>query len=276
MASPQELATAAADEIAERSGAANHEAVVVLGSGWTDALDSLGDVVWRTRAESITGFVAATAPGHAGDMMSVDLEGHRILVFSGRTHLYEGHGVDAVVHPIRTAAAAGCRTAVLTNANGSLRDDWDTGTCMIIADHLNLSSTSPLVGAEFVDLTECWSPRLNVLAAAADPELESGVYAMLAGPHYQTVAEAKMLRTLGADVVGMSAVLESIASRAAGMENLGLSVVTTIELDRNGEHPTLNDPDKVVEIAAASATRLGGIIRTVLVQVLASAQGAAR
>src|SRR5665811_1847052 len=276
MASPKELATAAADEIAECSGAASHEAVVVLGSGWTDALDSLGDVVWHTRAESITGFVAATAPGHAGEMASLDLEGHRILVFSGRTHLYEGHGVDAVVHPIRTAAAAGCRTAVLTNANGSLRDEWGACTGIAIPDRLNLASASPLVGAEFVDLTDCWSPRLNALAAVADPELESGVYAMLAGPHYQTVAEAKMLRTLGADVVGMSAVLESIASRAAGMENLGLSVVTTVELDHNGEHPTLNDPDKVIEIASISATRLGGIIRTVLVQVLASAQGEAR
>ena len=115
-----------------------------------------------------------------------------------------------------------------------------------------------------------------MLAAAADRELTSGIYAMLGGPHYQTVAEAKMLRTLGADVVGMSAVLESIASRAAGMENLGLSVVTTIELDHNGEHPILNDPEKVVQIAAASAIRLGDIIRTVLVQDLASAQGAAR
>src|SRR5665811_503222 len=150
MASPKELATAAADEIAECSGAASHEAVVVLGSGWTDALDSLGDVVWHTRAESITGFVAATAPGHAGEMVSLDLEGHRILVFSGRTHLYEGHGVDAVVHPIRTAAAAGCRPAVLTNTKGSLREYWRTGSCMIMGDHLNLSFTSPLVGAEFV------------------------------------------------------------------------------------------------------------------------------
>src|SRR5665811_9165 len=275
MASKQ-LAQQAADDIAKLSGAANHEAVVVLGSGWTDALDSLGDAVWRTPAESITGFIAATAPGHTGELVSVDLEGHRILVLSGRTHLYEGHGVDAVVHPIRTAAAAGCRIAVLTNANGSLRDDWGTGTGMIIADHLNLSFTSPLVGAEFVDLPACWSPRLNARAASADPELASGVYAMLRGPHYQTVAEAMMLRTLGADVVGMSAVLESIASRAAGMENLGLSVVTTVELDRNGEHAALNDPDKVVEIAAASATRLGDIIRTVLVQDLASAQGGAR
>ena len=264
----EDLALEAAQAIAAGSGAARHAAVVVLGSGWAAALAALGEICWRMPAGSLPGFHAPTAVGHAGEVCSLDLDGHRVLVLSGRTHLYEGHGTAAVAHGVRTAAAAGARTAVLTNANGSLRSDWPPGTGVVLTDHLNLTAMSPLVGARFVDLTRCWSPHLATAALATDPALVAGTYAMLPGPHYQSLAESRMLRSFGADVVGMSAVLEAIAACALGMSTLGLSVVTTVELDDNGEHPALNDPDEVVEIAAASATRLGAVIRTTLASEL--------
>jgi purine-nucleoside phosphorylase len=187
------------------------------------------------------------------------LDGVRVLAVLGRTHLYEGRGVAPVVHVIRTAAAAGCRLAVLTNANGSLRPQWPTGTGVLIVDHLNLTGRSPLVGARFVDLTDAWCPRWRERARAVEDSLVEGVYAMLPGPHYQTLAETRALRTVGADVVGMSTVLEAIAARELGMELLGLSVVTTVE--GTGE-PV--DGEEVVRMAAAAATRLGGVIAKVL------------
>jgi purine-nucleoside phosphorylase len=182
-----------------------------------------------------------------------------VLAFLGRTHLYEGHGAAATVHAVRTAAAAGCRTAVLTNANGSLRPEWAPGTGVVVRDHLNLSGETPLVGPRFVDLTDLYTPAMRAAARAADPGLVEGVYVMLRGPHYETLAEARMLRTLGADVVGMSTVLEAVAAREAGMALLGLSIVTAVEAVE-----TPIDPEEVVRVAAAAATRTGNVIAAVL------------
>ena len=252
-------ADAAAAVIAERTGVARHDALVVLGSGWTAEADALGGCRGELSMADLPGFVVPVAPGHAGLVRSYDLDGNAVLALLGRTHLYEGHGPAAVVHGVRTAAAAGCRTAVLTSANGSFRPEWALGTGVVLADHLNLTAVSPLVGPQFVDLTDCWSPRLRALAHRADPQLVDGVYAMLPGPHFETAAEAAMLRRLGADVVGMSTVLEAIAARASGMELLGLSVVTATEA--TGE--TL-DADEVVRVAAAAAGRLGAVLATVL------------
>jgi purine-nucleoside phosphorylase len=175
-----------------------------------------------------------------------------VLAFTGRTHLYEGHGVDAVVHATRTAAALGCTTAVYTNANGAFREDWRPGTCMVVADHLNLTARSPLRGARFVDLTAAYSPRLRALARHHGPDLVEGVYAMLRGPHYETGAEGAMLRLFGADAVGMSTVLEVIAARELGLEVLALSMVTVTEGLDTGIEPTA-----VVEVAARAAAALG-------------------
>ncbi|MGH1564450.1 purine-nucleoside phosphorylase [Mumia sp. DW29H23] len=268
-----ERALAAAAEIAAGSGVPLHDAVVVLGSGWTGALESIGDPTWVVPAADLAGFLPPTAPGHAGEVASVPLRTDHgvvahVLVLSGRTHLYEGHGTAAVAHGVRTGAAAGARVCVLTNANGSLRPEWPTGTGVLIADHLDLAAVSPLAGGEFVDLTDCWSSRLRAVARELDCGLVEGTYAMLRGPEYQTVAELRMLRTLGADVVGMSTVLEAIAARAVGMDVLGISVVTTTELDEHGEHPELNDPDAVVAAAAESATGLGSTIHSILTAVL--------
>jgi purine-nucleoside phosphorylase len=190
------------------------------------------------------------------------LDDKRLLIFLGRTHLFEGHGVAQVAHAVRVATAAGCHTVILTNANGSLRADWAPGTGVVISDHLNLTGTSPLIGANFVDLTDLYASDLRQLAREIDPTLVEGVYAMLPGPHYETQAEARMLRAVGADVLGMSTVLEAIAARAAGMRVLGLSVVTAVEI---GGPPL--DPDEVVRIATTAATRLGGTIARVVSRI---------
>ena len=156
--------------------------------------------------------------------------GRRVLCFLGRTHLYEGHGPGPVAHPIRTAAAAGCRTAILTNANGSFRSDWTAGTPMLIRDHLNLAAATPLEGPASSTSPARGAPAARAGPLPRRPVHRGGLHVLLPGPHYETRAEALMLRDLGADVVGMSTVLEAIAARERGMELLGISVVTALEL----------------------------------------------
>jgi purine-nucleoside phosphorylase len=256
---PAALAASAGAVIAEQTGVPRHDAVVVLGSGWGVAADDLGVPVAELSWTELPGFVPPAAPGHAGVLRSTDLGGLRVLVFLGRTHLFEGHGPGPVAAAVRTAAATGARVAVLTNASGSLRPDWSPGTGALIADHLNLTGVSPVRGARFVDLTECWSPRLRAEARRTDPSLVDGVYAMMTGPSVQTGAETVMLRTLGADLVGMSTVIEAIAAREVGLELLGLSATTTVE----GTGEAL-DPDQVVAVGEQTARRLGPLIAAVL------------
>lgn len=261
---PYDVAREAARALADRTGVARHDAVVVLGSGWSGAADALGETVAELAAADLPGFLPPVAPGHAGRLRSTRLGGLALLVVLGRTHLYEGHGPAPVVHAVRTAAAAGCRTAVLTNASGAIRQDWPPGTGVVLRDHLDLAAASPLTGPRFVDLTDAYAPRLRRLAAEADADLVEGVYAILRGPHFETVAEARMLRTLGADLIGMSTVPEVIAARELGLDVLGLSVVTAVEPLTEGAPGV--DADEVLRVAAASATRLGRIIATVLLR----------
>ena len=256
------LAADAAAAVADRTGVPRHSAAVVLGSGWSVAADQLGRLVAEVRTTELPGFLAPVAPGHPGLLRSYDLDGIPVLAFLGRTHLFEGHGrehVAAVAHAVRTAAAAGATVAVLTNASGSLRPEWAPGTGVLISGHLNLSWVSPLVGARFVDLTDCWSPRLRALAQAEDASLVEGTYAMMTGPSVQTAAETRMLRVMGADLIGMSTVLEAIAARDVGLELLGISATTTIE----GSGEAL-DPEAVVAVGEDTARRLGPVIANVL------------
>jgi purine-nucleoside phosphorylase len=248
-------ARSAARRIAELTGVPTHRALVVLGSGWGPAADAFGEPVATLPMREVTGFLAPTAEGHRGTIASYDVEGVATLVLSGRTHLYEGHGLVPVVHGIRTAAATGCTTAVLTNANGSLRAGWEVGRAVLVRDHLNLTATSPVVGARFVDLTDCWSPRLRALARELDPSLAEGVYAWLPGPHYETRAEGEFVRRMGADLIGMSTVPEAIAARECGLEVVGLSTVTAVEGDDAGI-----DPSEVVAVAEATAARMGPLL----------------
>jgi purine-nucleoside phosphorylase len=261
---PYDMAREAAVRLAERTGVERHDALVVLGSGWAGAADALGEVVVELDVRELPGFLPPVAQGHAGRLRSTRLGDLALLVVLGRTHLYEGFGPGPVVHAVRTAAAAGCRTTVLTNASGAIRQDWRPGTGVVLRDHLDLAAAGPLVGPRFVDLTAAYAPRLRRLARETDPDLAEGVYAILRGPHFETVAEARMLRTLGADLVGMSTVPEVIAARELGLDVLGLSVVASVEPLEYGAPGV--DADEVVRVAAAAATRLGQIIATVLLR----------
>ena len=225
---PMTSAAAAAAALAAATGIVQHDVALVLGSGWAPAADALGEPDAEIQLAELPGFRAPVVAGHGGTIRSVLVGDRHALVFLGRTHLYEGAGVAVVVHAVRTAAAAGVRAILLTNAAGGLRDGMRPGQSVIISDHLNLTATSPLVGAQFVDLTDLYSPRLRALASRIDPNLQEGVYAQLPGPHFETPAEIRMLRTMGADLVGMSTVLEAIAARQVGMEVFGLSLVTNL------------------------------------------------
>jgi purine-nucleoside phosphorylase len=259
--SPDALAAEAARAIHDRTGVGEHDVAVILGSGWAPAVGQLGDPVAVVPMTELPGFTAPTAEGHGGQVLSLHVGDHRVLVFVGRIHAYEGHELRHVVHPVRTACAAGVQTMVLTNAAGGLRDDYTVGQPVLISDHLNLTARSPLVGAQFVDLTDAYSPRLRALAREIDPSLAEGVYAALPGPHYETPAEIRMLRTLGADLVGMSTVHETIAARAAGAQVLAVSLVTNLAAGMTGK--PLSHAE-VLEAGRQSATRMGSLLGGVI------------
>lgn len=259
---PAADAAAAARDIASASGTATHDIALVLGSGWVPAVDMLGETAAEFPATQIHGFPPPGVAGHAGTIRSVVMgNGSRALVFLGRTHLYEGRGVEPVVHGVRTAAAAGCRAIVLTNGCGGLNPDWAPGTPVLISDHINLTATSPLRGATFIDLTDLYSTRLRDLCRQVDPSLAEGVYAQFRGPQYETPAEVRMAGILGADLVGMSTTLEAIAAREAGMEILGISLVTNAAAGMSGE--PLNHAE-VLEAGRGAATRMGELLASVV------------
>ena len=258
---PQAAARDAAATLAQLTGIEKHDVVVVLGSGWVPAADALGTTVAEFAVTELPGFAAPSVHGHAGRVRSIDADGTRVLAFLGRTHLYEGRGVEAVVHAVRTAAAAGCSIAVLTNGCGGLDPSWSPGTPVLIRDHLNLFGVTPLRGATFIDMTDLYSARLRALAREADPSLDEGVYAQFLGPQYETPAEIAMVRALGGTLVGMSTVQEAIAAREAGMEVLGLSLVTNLAAGMTGEPLT---HDEVVAAGNAAAARMGTLLSEVL------------
>ncbi|MFP5019927.1 purine-nucleoside phosphorylase [Pseudonocardia phyllosphaerae] len=260
----ESLARSAADELTRRTGVDAYDVAVVLGSGWRPAADELGTADAEVPMAELPGFVAPSAFGHGGTIRSLTVGDRRVLVLLGRTHLYEGHGVDPVVHGVRTAAAAGARAVVLTNAAGGITEGLAVGQPVLIADHLNLLALSPLTGADFVDLTDAYSSRLREAARDLDPSLAEGVYAGLPGPHFETPAEIRMLRTLGADLVGMSTVLETIAARAAGLEVCGISLVTNLAAGLSGQ--PLNHQE-VLDAGQAAASRMGVLLRDLVARV---------
>jgi purine-nucleoside phosphorylase len=258
------VAAEAAAELRERTGVETHDVALVLGSGWLPAVDALGETVAEVGTVDLPGFAPPAVAGHAGKVRSVRAGDRRLLVFLGRTHLYEGHGVRTVVHGVRTAAAAGCRTIVLTNGCGGLRESWAPGTPVLISDHVNLTATSPLEGATFIDLTDLYSSRLRALCREVDGSLDEGVYVQFPGPHYETPAEIRMVRAIGGDLVGMSTTLEAIASREAGLEVLGISLVTNLAAGITGE-PL--DHAEVLEAGRAAATRMGELLGAVVPRI---------
>ncbi len=261
---PHDLASEAADRLRELTGVERHDIALVMGSGWLPAVDALGDATGEISTTDLPGFAPPAVEGHAGKIRSVRAGDRNLLVFLGRTHFYEGLGVRSVVHGVRTAAAAGCSVVVLTNGCGGLNEAWQPGTPVLIRDHINLTASSPIEGANFVDLTDLYSSRLRSLCRQAEPDLDEGVYVQFRGPHYETPAEIAMVRAIGGDLVGMSTTLEAIAAREAGMEVLGISLVTNLAAGITGE--PLNH-EEVLEAGKAAASRMGDLLGAIIPKI---------
>jgi len=266
---PYETASVAAAVIRERTGVDRHDVAVVLGSGWAAAADEMGEVVSDIELAELPGFPVPTVAGHRNLARSVRVGNSAVLILGGRAHLYEGHSVPTVVHGVRTAVETGCSTVILTNAAGGLNPAWPVGQPVLPTDHLNLTGASPMVGphpppgkpARFVDLTEAYSLRLRDLARQVDPDLPEGVYAALLGGAYETPAEIRMLAGLGADLVGMSTALETIAARHLGAEVLGVSLVTNAAA---GLSDSALDHNEVLEAAGDAGPRMVALLRGVV------------
>jgi purine-nucleoside phosphorylase len=259
-----DLAAEAADRLRKLTGVDHHDIALVMGSGWLPAVDALGEATAEVSTTDLPGFAPPAVEGHAGRIRSVRAGDKNLLVFLGRTHFYEGLGVRAVVHGVRMSAAAGCKVAVLTNGCGGLNDAWQPGTPVLIRDHINLTATSPIEGARFVDLTDLYSSRLRALCREVEPSLDEGVYVQFPGPHYETPAEIGMVRAIGGDLVGMSTTLEAIAAREAGMEVLGISLVTNLAAGITGE--PLNH-EEVLEAGKAAASRMGALLGAIVPKI---------
>jgi purine-nucleoside phosphorylase len=264
---PFDVAKAAATVIAERTGAPTHDVALVLGSGWGQTADLIGPTVAAVDNADVPGFHATAVAGHSGGMRSVAIgdTGRRALVYGTRTHFYEGLGVRAVVHAVRTASEAGCSTIVLTNGCGGLNPAWGPGTPVLIRDHINLTAASPLEGPTFVDLTDLYSPRLRAIAHEVDPTLGEGVYVQFPGPHYETPAEVQMAKRIGGDLVGMSTTLEAIAARHVGLEVLGISLVTNLAAGISDEPLSHQE---VIDAGRAAAERCGRLLADVVQQIV--------
>ncbi|UQN30029.1 purine-nucleoside phosphorylase [Brachybacterium kimchii] len=267
---PQAAAREAAARIAELSGVPRHDIALVLGSGWGGAADLLGETVWEAPATQVPGFRAPALAGHVGTLRSVAIEGTdaHALVIGARTHYYEGAGVEAVVHGVRTAAATGAGTMVLTNGCGGIDESWAPGTPVLISDQINFTGASPLRGATFVDVTDLYTPRLRDVAHEVDPSLAEGVYMQFRGPSYETPAEVRMARTMGATLVGMSTALEAIAAREAGMDILGISLVTNLAA---GISPTPLSHEEVVEAGREAGPRIADLLARVVRRIAEAA-----
>ena len=277
--SPTADAVAAAEAVAAASGRASHDVTLVLGSGWSEVVSGLADPGSEVTipVAGLPGFAAPSAAGHRGTVTSCLVDGVALLAIAGRTHLYEGLGPEPVVHPAHVAAATGCRVLALTNAAGGLRDGMAVGDLVLLRDHLNLTGRSPLTGPLFVNLVDAYSPALRAAAAdaiaaagapAGEPRVGTGstrpvegVYAQMPGPQYETPAEIHMLRTLGADLVGMSTVPETIAARGLGLDVVAMSLVTNLAAGVTGQ-PL--DHAEVLAAGAAGAARLTTALRALV------------
>jgi purine-nucleoside phosphorylase len=235
---------------------------IVLGSGLSEVAEELGPI-HRVPYADLPGLPMSGVKGHKGQLCICQVAGQTVLVAQGRSHLYEGHTAEAATRLIALLHDLGVQQLVLTNAAGCIREGFHVGGLMLIADHLNLTGTSPLLGGpHFQDMTEAYSKRLrSVLLSVAEAQgapLHEGVYAGLLGPQYETPAEIRMLRTLGADAVGMSTVLETIRARRLGMEVAGISTLTNWAA---GLSPHLLDHQEVTEVGQQAGARLAALLR---------------
>ncbi len=261
-ADPFAIAAEAAADIHRLTDVDHHDIAVTLGSGWSKAAELIGETIATIPATEVTGFSKPALEGHVGTLRSIVTPGGKnVLVIGARTHYYEGHGVRRVVHSVRTAAATGARTMVLTNGAGGIRETWKPGQPVLISDHINLTADSPLEGATFIDLTDLYSTRLRELARTIDPTLDEGVYTQFRGPHYETPAEVQMAKAIGGHIVGMSTALEAIAAREAGMEVLGFSLITNLAA---GIQKTPLSHAEVIEAGREAEPVISGLLARVI------------
>jgi len=264
---PYELADTASRAITNALGS-SLDVAVVLGSGWSIVGERMGIPRSTMDLADLPGAVPPTVTGHSGMIRAVELENRVALLIGGRSHLYEGHTPATVVHVVRSAVLAGCERVILTNAAGSLRRENQPGTPVLLRDQLNLTGTTPMIGVvppppfagRFVDLTEIYSAQLRAAARSHDPSLTEGVYAGLMGGAYETPAEIDALRGMGADLVGMSTVLEAIAAKHLGAEVAGISLVTNLAAGMASEISHA----EVLDVASAATDRIAELV-TVLV-----------
>lgn len=272
---------AGAAALSERLDADGAEVAVVLGSGLSGIADQMKDARQAPYA-TLPGFPETTVAGHPGRVVVGRIAARKVLILCGRVHGYEGYQAGEVGFGVRVAAALGVRTLVVTNASGGIEPTMKAGEIVAISDHLNLTGVSPLtgpnderLGPRFVDMSSAYAPALRALASAAAPailghHLREAVYAGMAGPSYETPAEVRMLRTLGAGLVGMSTVHEVITARHAGLDVLGLSIVANLAagvIDQPLRH------DDVTRAANAAAGALGRLVFEVIGRLPGSAGG---
>jgi purine-nucleoside phosphorylase len=246
-----------ARELARRTGVDHHDVLVILGTGLAPTAGLLGTSGPSLPLATLPFFPRYTATGHHAEAWSVPMGDKMVLIFAGRCHLYEGIDVAEVVHPLRTGIAAGCSTVILTAAVGGLRADLAAGSVVTVTDQINLTGRSPLQGPQFIDMVDAYAPALRALAQAT-PGIATpapGVYAQVLGPQFETEAEVAMLRQMGADVVGMSMAIETIAARHAGAAVLGLAVVTNAAAGTSTE---------ITQVSAEAAPSVAAIVRHVV------------
>jgi len=264
-ADPFAIAATAAAQIAQRMGVDHHDIALTLGSGWGRAADLIGETTATIPAHEITGFSTPALEGHVGTLRSVLLpSGKRALIIGARTHYYEGHGVRRVVHSVRTAAATGATTMILTNGAGGIRETWTPGTPVLISDHINLTADSPLEGATFIDLTDLYSSRLRDLARTVDADLDEGVYCQFRGPNYETPAEVQMAKAIGGHIVGMSTALEAIAARQLKMGVLGMSLITNLAA---GIQKSPLSHDEVIQAGKNAEVKISSLLASIVAKL---------
>jgi purine-nucleoside phosphorylase len=244
------------------------DVAVILGSGLSSVVGSAQNFTFTAMPyDGLLGMPVASLEGHAGEALVGTWRGKRVLVFAGRVHLYQGFSAQQVTTSIRLASVAGARTIIVTNSAACIDPSLSPGDIMLLEDHLNLTGRNPLVGLSndhpFIDMSEAYAPRLRALAKAAAPSdftLHEGVYAGLLGPSFETPAEIRHLRTIGAHAVGMSTVLETILARSLDLDVLGFSVISNVA----GERTTT---ETVLAQASNGGARLGDLIDALMPQL---------
>lgn len=249
-----ELARIAAKQLQRALDVPAFDIAIQLGSGWGVNLSQVAESFGSVHQSRITGFDREGVQGHGAEFHALLTDsGKSVLILGSRAHLYQGATPNDVAHGVRTAHKAGCHSVVLTNAAGAVNPNYDVGDIIGISDHLNLTGTSPARG--FVDMADAYLP------AREFADVSEGVYAQFRGPQFETPAEVRMARVLGADLVGMSTALETIAARECGMNVLGLSLVTNYAC---GVSDAPIRHDDVLAVGSGVRTRLEGVLRDVL------------